>query len=227
VESTSDVLFDAYLKAAPDAAFASRNVQDINSKLINDHEFGLSASDQATIEYVYKVFAEAGPAIDFSLGGFGGAPGTPTYADLMVATDGAGQKRSYLATEENFRRVRDMHRKNLIIPLVGDFSGPKALRAVARYLRDHEAIVTAFYTSNVEQYLFQSATNWRRFYTNVAELPLDTSSTFIRSVSGAAARLPRRARSRFDSVLSSMTETIKAFHDGKIRYYVDVIELSY
>ena len=43
--------------------------------------------------------------------------------------------------------------------------------------------MTAIYTSNVEQYLFQSDTNWRKYYGNVATLPIDAKTMFIRSVS--------------------------------------------
>jgi hypothetical protein len=226
-DATSDALFDAYWDVPFSTGRSDQTLQDIMEVLLEQHKFPLSLEDQATIGYVYKVFTENGPTLDFSLGGLGGTPGTPTYADLMVAKDGNGRERSYLATEENFRLVREMHRKNLIVPLVGDFGGPKALKAVAQYLKEHDATVTAFYTSNVEQYLFQSAASWRRFYTNVSELPLDDSSTFIRSVNGAAQLRSRRTRNRFDSVLSSMTETVKAFQDGAIRYYFDIIEMSY
>ena len=77
----------------------------------------------------------------------------PTYAMLMTETDDRGEQRSYLATEDNFRLLREMERNNAIVPVTGDFGGPKALRSVGRYLKSHGATVTAFYTSNVEQYL--------------------------------------------------------------------------
>ena len=225
--STCDELFDAYWVTTYNTGRADKTLTDIMQVLLEKHNLPLSLEDQATIGYIYRVFVDSGPALDFSLGGIGAAPDTPNYADLMVATDGAGLKRSYLATEENFQFVKEMERRNLIVPLVGDFSGPKALLAVGQYLREHDATVTAFYTSNVEQYLFQSRRNWRRFYDNVSQLPMDTSSMFIRSVNGAASTRPKLAVNRFDSVLSSMTDLIKAFHDGTIRYYFDVIEMSY
>ena len=71
----------------------------------------------------------------------------------MVADDGKGQNRSFLASEENFLVLKELHQKNLLVPVVGNFAGPKALRAVGRYLKEREAIVSAFYLSNVEQYL--------------------------------------------------------------------------
>jgi len=225
--STSDQLFDAFWVTTYSTGRADKTLTDIMQVLLERHQLPLSLEDQATIGYIYKVFVDSGPALDFSLGGLGAAPDTPNYADLMVATDGAGQERSYLASDENFQFVKEMERRNLIVPLVGDFGGPKALAAVAQYLKEHDATVTAFYTSNVEQYLFQSRRSWRRFYDNVAQFPMDASSTFIRSVNGAASTRPRPVVNRFDSVLSSMTEMIKAFRDGTIRYYFDVIEMSY
>jgi hypothetical protein len=226
-DSSSDELFDAFWVTTYSTWRADKTLTDIMQVLLEKHNLPLTLDDQATIGYIYKVFVDSGPALDFSLGGFSTAPDTPNYADLMVATDSNGLKRSYLATEENFQFVKEMERRNLIVPLVGDFGGPKALLAIAQYVKEHEATVTAFYTSNVEQYLFQSRRSWRRFYDNVAQLPIDASSTFIRSVNGAASTRPRPAANRFDSVLSSMTEIIKAFHDGTIRYYFDVIEMSY
>jgi hypothetical protein len=145
----------------------------------------------------------------------------------MTATDEAGQARSYLATEENFQIVRDLHKKNLIIPVVGDFAGSKALRNVGRYVKDHGSTVTAFYTSNVEQYLFQQGDDWSKFLTNVSTFPLDASSTFIRSSHFAYGEAQRQAnRSRFIQLLSPMAEVTKAFNAGKVNSYEDVIQMS-
>ena len=52
-------------------------------------------------------------------------------------TDGAGKNWSYLASTENYDRIRAMHQKNLVVPLVGDFAGPKAIRMAGQYVRDH------------------------------------------------------------------------------------------
>ena len=115
---------------------------------------------------------------------------------------------------------------NLLIPLVGNFSGDKTLRTVGRYLRDHRLTVTAFYTSNVEQYLFQQGDDWQRFYTNVATLPLDSTSTFIRSLSNGNGFRPGSPNSRSIQLLSSMLETLKAVKDGRVQTYYDMIQLA-
>jgi hypothetical protein len=72
-------------------------------------------------------------------------------------------------------------------------------------LKAHGATVSAFYLSNVEQYLYQDR-KWTAFCKNVATLPLDTSSTFIRSSSGGGFgfRGPR-----FVSSLGAMAEEVK------------------
>src|SRR4029079_2421617 len=103
-----------------------------------------------------------------------------TYAELMQATDESGTNHSYIANEEQYQTLRDLERRNLIIPVVGDFGGPRAIRAVGGYLRSHGATVTYFCTSHVWQYLFQSDA-WRRFFASVSTLPLDEHSTFIRA----------------------------------------------
>jgi hypothetical protein len=160
------------------------NLQAIYDLLEKKHGFPISSDDRAGIEYVYYNFYWFGPAITYSSsmsGGQGG--GRATYHSLMTAPDGAGNYRSYLASEESFRFLKDLQSRNLVVPVVGNFGGPKAIRAVGKYIRDHGGTVAAFYLSNVEQYLTQDGL-WGTFCANVATLPLDDSSTFIRSRSG-------------------------------------------
>ena len=136
------------------------------------------------VDYVYHAFFWYGPLIKYSSSGSGfGGRNQPTYAELMTATDANGQTRSYLATEESFAFLKELEAKNLVVPLVGNFAGPKAIRAVGQYLREKSAIVSAFNLSNVEQYLLQDGI-WRDFCHNVAALPLDDTSTFIRATRG-------------------------------------------
>jgi hypothetical protein len=104
----------------------------------------------------------------------------------MVATDEAGLNRSFLANDENFQFIKALEAKNLLVPVVGNFAGPKAIRAVGDYIRMKGATVSAFYLSNVEQYLYQDRI-WGNFCRNVASLPIEPSSTFIRSVRGGGA----------------------------------------
>ena len=90
-----------------------------------------------------------------------------------------------LANEESFRFLKDLHERNVFVPVVGNFAGPKALRAVGKYIRERGALVSAMYLSNVEQYLNQDGI-WNYFCGNVASMPLDDKSMFIRSARGNA-----------------------------------------
>jgi len=226
--SSVDKLFEAYRGLAPDSVIARRTRVAVKATLAR-RGFALSKDDLRSLDYVYDTFCSAGPELDYgfprSRGGFGGR-GMPSYADLMTAGDGdtGARRRSYLATEDNYRYLRSLQERNLIVPVVGDFAGPKAIRAVGQYLKDRGATVTAFYASNVEQYLFQDPENWRKYYQNVATLPLDSTSTFIRSIGGGGRGM--FGPGRLGSVLSSMTGLLRAFNEGRITTYADVINMS-
>lgn len=204
----------------------------VRDRLTGVHAFPLSADDLRGIEKVARAFFTAGPDLDYNFpqerygsGRVGGEP-FPTYAELMTATDPAGRPRSYLASEENFEAVAALQQNNALIPLVGDFAGPKALRAVARFAADHRATLTAFYTSNVELYLFRSDA-WKRFYENVATFPVDAQSTFIRfcpdRVMSAPDRLPGPGCT---TRLGGVADLVKAIASGDVTDYYEVIEKS-
>ena len=167
----------------------------------------------------------------------------PTYADLMEETDGRGDNRSYLSSEATYGVLRDMERANAIIPIVGDFAGPQAIKRVGQYVAARHTTITAIYTSNVEQYLFGNNV-WRQYYDNVATLPLRDDSTFIRAYfptgavqiisqippPGASGDLtnqtppPRLVQS--STLLCSVNDLLKAVRAGAIGGYYDVIQMS-
>jgi hypothetical protein len=179
----------------------------VKARLTKTHGFPLSEGDLAGLDYVYRTaFFADGPDLNYRLTGQHGgtARGVPTYAQLMTLDDGNGVKRSFLADEERFHVVRDLQVRNLVVPVVGDFGGPQALASVGRYAREHGAVVSAFYLSNVEQYLRQDR-KMSAFCANVASMPLDETSTFIRSYRGGLAR-HGRGFAMFASSLAPMQE---------------------
>lgn len=238
--SSPKQMFDAYIAAAPDSNLYRANLAAIKKRLIEGHGFAMNDSDSKLMDFTYGAYFSGGPLIDYNyprgFGGGFGPGGFPTYASLQQATDSAGRNWAYLGSESTFRWLKDFQSKNLLIPVVGDFAGPKAIRSVGQWLKAHNAVVSAFYTSNVEQYLFMQGLDWDRYYKNVATLPLDSNSSFIRSVGGGRGiSMPPRAamqqamiggRIRAPSVTSSIQELLKAFTDGKIGGYGDVIAMS-
>jgi len=184
--STALDIFMAFEAVAPSRELFDRNLAAIEQHLTTTHDFDLQPGDFDGIRFVYEAWFADGPDITYSLTGRGRGGGFPTYADLMVATDGAGVPRSYLASEASFQWLKALQSRNLVVPIVGNFGGPKAIRAVADYLRAHGTIVSAFYTSNVEQYLIQDGI-WDEFCASAATLPFDESSLVIRSARGGFA----------------------------------------
>jgi hypothetical protein len=180
-KSTPSDIFEAFWNVATDPVLFKENLEAIDNLLVKKHGFALSSDDVEGIKYVYNAFFLYGPKIQYSsTNSFGGSQ-QPSYADLMTAEDQSGVQRSYLASEENFQFMKDLESRNMLVPVIGNFGGPKAIRAVGKYLKDRDATVSAFYLSNVEQYLHQDLL-WDEFCASVATLPLDETSTFIRSV---------------------------------------------
>jgi hypothetical protein len=224
--STIEQLMQAYSAAPQDSALFARNLAAVKERLLNVHGFPLTKDELASIDYVYAWFYHAGPDLSYNMNMGGYRSRYPTYAMLMLETDGAGAHRSYLASEANYRVVKEMEAKNLIVGLTGDFTGPKALRAVGDYVRERHATITAFYVSNVEFYLFRQDDDWKKFYANVATLPLDSSSTFIRSLSQGYGFRPGSPNGRQVELLCSMEGLLKAYAEGRIAEYMDMINLS-
>ena len=184
-QSTVSEIFDAFARVERNEALYNENLKAIQEGLVKKHGFALSDIDFSGLEYVYNAFSTFGPRLQYSStgAGFFGGGRQPSYADMMVAGDGDGTMRSYLSSEDNFRFLKDLEAKNMLVPVVGNFAGPKALRAVGQYVKDRGALVSAFYLSNVEMYLMQDGL-MNSFCRNVATLPLDETSTFIRSLRG-------------------------------------------
>lgn len=241
--STADELFDAVeASPPPDSARFHANLQAIVDHLVRTKGFPLSDEERSSLGCVYGAFVAVGPELTY---GHGSECGTgtpqwrmmgsrwPTYRGMTTETDSAGTNWSYLGSEARYRVLRAMQQRNLIVPLTGNFAGPKALRAVGDWARARRVPVTAFYVSNVEQYLFQQGDEAPRFYANVATLPLDSTSTFIRSFSGgrfmfdtAFALRPQSPRGRSMQLTSGIQETLRAFAGGEVATWLDVVRIS-
>jgi hypothetical protein len=210
-----------FSQAAPDEKAYAANLAAIRKTIEEEFQFPLSEADLKSLDYVYRSFREDGLDIayrmDDSRGGY-----FPTLKDLILQPDLNNKLGNFLATNEDYDFVRNMHRKNLIIPVVGDFAGKKALRSVGDYLRKNGFTVTAFYTSNVEQYLFQNEV-FAAFVENVRTLPIDDHSLFIRSATG---RFPHPARlpgHRASTLLQQMKLFLKDFDEKRYQTYFDLV----
>jgi hypothetical protein len=198
-------IWDAFTSVATDPAAGAKTYARMVELLTKTHHFTFTADESEQLQSVFQAFQAYGPSIS-TRGGGGGV----TFADLTGwSTDATGQPQSFLSTEENYRYVKSLQDRNLIVPASGDFGGPKTIRAIGAYLHEHAGIVSAFYLSNVEQYLFQESKQ-AAFYDNVATLPANERSVFIR---------PYSLRGRFSGTaqpLCPITPFIGAMRAGRV-----------
>ena len=228
-----DSLITLLDNAAPDSVHFLRTFAEVRQLLVKQHGFALDSSDLETLRYVDSIFAVSGPSLNYSSGtagrGRGGFNRMPTFAQIASTTDERGVNRGFLGSEASYRVVRDMQRRNLIVPVVGNFSGPKAVRAVGDWLRERGARVNVFYTSNVEQYLFQNIDGWSKFYANVGSMPLDSASQFIRSATNGGrfgGGFGNAGGLLMQQMTSSIPDVVRGAETGAIREYRDVLGMS-
>ena len=225
--STPNVLFAAYRDVAAEETLFRRNLEEVENRLVERHGFPLTAEDLRSLEYVYRAFFVEGPELRYSFPRQRFARWFPSYAELMMASDRTGLNHSYLANEQNFRALREFERRNLLVPIVGDFGGDKAIRAVGRYLTEHGAIVNYFYTSNVEQYLFQGG-SFAGFVGNVRKLPINEKSLFIRAVPNTRFLHPASLPGYLTTtLLQQVTVFLRDFDEGRHATYIDMVTTHY
>jgi len=176
-------LLNAFDTTLVDQALATSIHDRVIERLTKTHGFTLTGDERTQLDAVMSAFVVYGLGITTRgayNNGRGGSGNNFTFMDLTGwALDNAGVPQSFLSTDANFQTVKALHDKNLLVAVSGDFGGPKALRAIGQYVREHGSTVTAFYLSNVEQYLFQDGKQ-QAFYDNVATLPVTDGSVFIR-----------------------------------------------
>jgi hypothetical protein len=221
--SSTKTMFDEYQNVEASSALYEESLRGIIVCLTGKHKFQLSDEDKSSIAGMLTIFRTGGPN---KLTGQGDKK--MSYARLMAATDLAGVNHGYLASEENFRIVQDLEKRNVIVPVVGDFAGEKALAGLGRYLKERHAVVNVFYVSNVERYLFEQGDHGKHFYANVSALPRESSSIFIRSVTTDISRrlgisIPD-ADADWRSFLTSINNDLEYLANGRIRTYADLFQ---
>jgi hypothetical protein len=201
-----------------------QNFQRIRETLLGKFRLNLSADDLSKIEYVFRTFHEKGLDLRFSTIGRLSYLRYPTYQELLLATNRAGERKNFLATDASFQWMKKFEAENRLIPIVGDFAGSGALRAVARFLSQSGLRVSTFYTSNVEFYLFGTPA-WDNYVNNVHALPMTDDAVFIRAYFGTYGRphplnVPGH---RSTSLIHRVQPFLQAWESGNLRTYWDVV----
>jgi len=214
-------LLDSTASAPSSKDTFAANLSTLRKTIENTFQFPLSDEDAQGLEYIYYFFWRANLRISYG-------SGFPSLRNLILQTDLQGERGNFLARDADYEFVRRLQEQNRVIPIVGDFAGPKALAAVANYLKQNDYTATAFYVSNVEEYLYQDGL-FSRFALNVGRLPISDRTVFIRSVRpGWTGNHPANVR-RDDrmSLLQKISVFLKDYKEGLYPNYWTLITTHY
>ncbi|MEK7834414.1 MAG: hypothetical protein AAB401_25220 [Acidobacteriota bacterium] len=192
---------------------------------IKSYGIKLNDSELATIKRMHLEFFTSGMDLKFTSHGRGSRYYYPNYRDLMLEKDLTGKQCNYLVSEDDFRFMKSLQERNLVIPVTGDLAGNHALKSIAVYLNEHGEKVSAFYTSNVEFYLSRGD-DFDRFAASVKLLPRSANSVIIRSYfNGTFGYAHPQSVSGYYStqLLQTMDSFVKEFSAGGLQSYTDVI----
>jgi hypothetical protein len=207
-----------YIEDTPPTTLAVAALRARVDAAIRGFGVPLSPGDFATIDRYHRRFIASGLLLKFETTGRGSRSYYPTYRDLLLETDRQGRRWNFLASEDDFYFVRSLQQRDLIIPVVGDLSGPSALVAVGRMMTERGDRLSAFYASNVEFYLFRAGT-FSKFIDNLSRLPHTNKSLIIRSVfvGGPLPQwLPGYASA---SLVQPADELLQGYANGRFRTY--------
>ena len=105
-------------------------------------------------------------------------------------------------------------------------AGEKAVRAIGAYALEHGLKVSAFYLSNVEQYLMGRDGGFDEYVKNVRTLPRDSTSVIIRSYFGRGMPHPLYvpvAGNVSVSMIETMSSFLRAYAAGELTSYSAVV----
>ena len=215
-----------YVDRTPaDDKLIERTRAEIRRKLAT---FGvpLSERDIETLDEIYRAFYQSGLEVRYTIRDRPTGRFFPAYRELLLERDLDGKQRNYLAIEEDFQFLKGMQEKDLIIPVTGDLSGPKAIHAIGEYLREINERVSAFYDSNVEFYLVRNG-SFDRFVDNLRALPIDERSVLIRSYFNYAyytSQHPQTIDNYFSvQLLQTIDSLIRDQNSGGYETYYDLV----
>ena len=208
-----------FYKTPQDQEMAMDTEKKIVDILTNKYKFDLADRDLYAINRVLYYFRIYGLNITYT-----GQRRSwyPTYGELLTLQENGKQLNAFNSMED-YSYLRKMHLENKIIPVTGDFGGVKALLEISKYLKACNLTVSAFYVSNVEQYLFRG-NSWRGWVSNVKNLPVTDTSVFIRWIHEQR----YRGYGNYSQTRLQWIKTfIKNYDEGRYYSYNDVKYLDY
>jgi hypothetical protein len=211
----------------PDRDVFARNLDEVFEHVDGRLAFPLDAKDRRVLELTYRSFFDEQLELRFQSHGRPPMPYHPTYRTLLLARDREGKPAHFLARPEDYRHVRRLALEGRLVPVVGDFAGRHALKAIGGFAREQGETVAAFYVSNVEFYLLRGGL-FSSYVENVRALPLSEASQFIRAYFSYGYPHPAAlAGHRSTLVRQRIYRFLELFDRGAYEDYWDVSTLDY
>ena len=174
----------------------------------------MSAEDVQTIDRFHRRFIEEGLSLRFQSTGRPPRSYYPTYRQLLTDTDRIRTAGKLSGLRRGLSIRQRPAARDLIIPVVGDVSGPSAMAAIGSLLTRRGIRLSAFYVSNVEFYLFGDG-SFARYVANLRHLPHAANGVVIRSVFGGFAGGFRSGDASISQV-QSFDDLLAGVASGKI-----------
>jgi hypothetical protein len=209
----------AYIDSMPVDPRTQQEIADRALHTVSGFGYALSPEDLTQIQRIHQAFFNAGLDVRYSNRGW--MSSYPNWRMLILAKDLDNRRANYLASEEGFRFLQDLERRNLVIPVTGDLSGSHALAGIGQEIARRGLRISVFYVSNVEQYLFQGG-GFDPFAETVSALPRDEHSVIIRSF--FRGRHPLNVPGHSSTQLMERIDDFAiAYQAGAYRTYLDVV----
>jgi hypothetical protein len=216
-------LVDYIDSTASDPKIFEKTLKEVRQD-VQKYGMALSQSDLETIAKVQRAFFGAG--LDIRYSSYHRPPRSiyPPYRDLLLETDLSGQQQNYLNSEDDFQFLKKLEDQGMIVPVIGDLSGPQSMKAIGQYIAEIKERVSAFYVSNVEFYLQRQGT-FDKFIDNLKALPIDNRSMIIRSYFNyyAPPHPQAVADHRSTQLLQRIEDLLKMCANGDCNDYNDIV----
>jgi hypothetical protein len=216
----------AWIDSIPLSADAAAAAQETVLSAVKGFDVPLDERDLETIARFHRTFIDAGLDLRYTSHNRPPRAYYPTYRQLLLERDLTGKQGSYLADEADYRFLKSLQERHLVVPVVGDLAGDHALVAIGRLIAERGEKVSAFYTSNVEQYLMRDGVSFDRFAANLRRLPRDQRSVIIRSYFGGGfyRQHPNTVPGYYSTQLLQTIDSFVAEHEaGGYQTYRDVV----
>ncbi|MGH9319135.1 MAG: hypothetical protein ACRD21_10035 [Vicinamibacteria bacterium] len=210
-----------------DGNLFARNLDSVLEHIQKTLGFSMDGEDRKVIEFIYRSFFDEQLGLRFESHGRPPMPYHPSYRALLLAEGPDGKPAHFLSRPEDYDHVRRLATEGRLVPIVGDFAGPHALRAVGKFAREQGEKVTAFYVSNVEFYLIRSGI-FPSYVDNVRSLPVSESSQFIRAYFSYGYPHPAALPGQRSTLVRQKIDRFLDLYDrGAYADYWDVSTLDY